>query len=113
VNPVEKFVDAVNTGDLDGVAAVFHPDFEVRRATGGGFKGRDREVENMQAFMTNFPEGRIKILNMLETPSEVWVNNRFITNDVEMGSVVIFGVDAATETIRRMEYLVSWSRRLR
>lgn len=113
MNPVVRLAEAVNGGDFDGVASVFHPDFEVHRPSGGGFKGRDQEVKNMQSFMSNYPEGRMEIVHMIETPSEVWVENRFTTEDSDMGAIVAFRVHPETETIIGMRYLMSRSRRLR
>jgi ketosteroid isomerase-like protein len=106
VNPVRRFVDAVNRGDLDGVEAAFHPDFEmiVPRHPARGFKGRDQEVKNMRYLMTAFPDGLIEVLRMVETPAEVWLETTFRSHQLEMAAVVIFEIDRESDTISRGRY---------
>ncbi len=101
MNAVLRFVDAVNRGDVPGVEAAFHPDFEmiVPQHPGRGFKGRDQEVKNMRGLMTERPEGRIKVRRIVESGNEVWVQNTYVSDDLEMEAVVIFEIDPATGTI--------------
>jgi hypothetical protein len=77
VNAVERFVKAVNGGDVDGVEAAFHPDFEmiVPQHPARGFVGRDQEVKNMRHLITSHPEGRIEVKRMVTTPTEIWVQS--------------------------------------
>ncbi len=96
-----RFIDAVNRGDVDGVEAVFHPDFEmiVPQHPARGFKGRDQEVMNMRTLMTTHPEGRIEVRRVVESGNEVWVQNRYTSDALEMEAVVIYEIDPVTDTI--------------
>jgi ketosteroid isomerase-like protein len=93
----------MNRGDIDAVAAAYHPDFEmiVPQHPSRGFTGRDQEVKNMEHLMAEYPEGRIEVLRMVESPSEVWVENTLTANGLEMAAVVIYEIDPETDTIRR------------
>jgi ketosteroid isomerase-like protein len=106
VNPVLRFVEAVNNGDIDELAASIHPDFEmvVPQHPARGFKGKDQEVKNMRYLMTKFPEGRIEVQRMVETPSEVWIENSYFSSELQMAAVVIFAIDQETNTIRSGRY---------
>jgi len=101
VNPVLRFVDAVNQGDVDGVESAFHPDFEmiVPQHPERGFKGRDQEVKNMRHLMTTHPEGRITVRRVVRSGDEVWVQNSYRSDGLEMEAVVIYEIDPATDTI--------------
>jgi ketosteroid isomerase-like protein len=103
VNPVLRFVEAVNRGDVAEVEAAFHPDFEmiVPQHPARGFKGRDQEVKNIDYLMSQHPEGRIEVLRMVETSSEVWIENAFRSDGLQMAAVVIFEIDQGSDTIRR------------
>jgi ketosteroid isomerase-like protein len=92
----------MNRGDIDAVTAAFHPDFEmiVPQHPARGFKGRDQEVKNMQYLLTNYPDLRIEVERMVESGSEVWVENHLTATGLEMAAVVIFEIDAETDTIR-------------
>jgi ketosteroid isomerase-like protein len=102
MNPAVRFVEAMNRGDIYAVTAAFHPDFEmiVPQHPARGFKGRDQEVKNMQYLLTNYPNLRIEVERMVESGSEVWVENHLIATGLEMAAVVIFEIDAETDTIR-------------
>ena len=106
MNAVLRFVDAVNRGDVDGVEAAFHPDFEmiVPQHPARGFKGRAQEVKNMRQLMTDHPEGRIEVRRLVERGNEVWVQNRYRCDSLEMEAVAIFEIDPATDTIRAGHY---------
>jgi ketosteroid isomerase-like protein len=106
VNPVLRFVEAVNNGDIDELAASIHPDFEmvVPQHPTRGFKGKDQEVKNMRYLMTKFPEGRIEVQRMVETSSEVWIENSYVSSELQMAAVVIFAIDQETNTIRSGRY---------
>ena len=106
MNPVLRFVEAVNNGDHDGVAAAFHPEFEmiVPQHPARGFKGRDQEVKNMRHLMTVHPEGRITVRRMAENGDEVWVQNSYTADGLEMEAVVIYEIDRATDTIKAGHY---------
>lgn len=106
MNPVLRFVEAVNNGDIDELAASIHPDFEmvVPQHPARGFKGKDQEVKNMWYLMTKFPEGRIEVQRMVETPSEVWIENSYVSSELQMAAVVIFAIDQETNTIRSGRY---------
>lgn len=106
MNPVLRFVDATNRGDIDGIAAAFHTDFEmvVPQHPGRGFKGREHEVKNMQHLLTNFPDAHIEVQRMVESGSEIWVENHLTASGLEMAAVVIFEIDSDTDTIRSGRY---------
>jgi hypothetical protein len=106
VNPVLRFVDAVNRGDIEAVASAFHPDFEmiVPQHPARGFKGRDQEVKNMEHLITTHPEGRITVRRMVEAPNEVWAQNTFTADGLTIEAVVIFEIDPETDTIRSGHY---------
>ncbi|MGO8862275.1 MAG: nuclear transport factor 2 family protein [Acidimicrobiales bacterium] len=106
MNSVLRFVEAVNNGDIDELAATIHPDFEmvVPQHPARGFKGKDQEVKNMRYLMTKYPEGRIEVQRMVETSSEVWIENSYVSSGLEMAAVVIFEIDPATDTIRSGRY---------
>lgn len=106
MNPVLRFVEAVNNGDIDELAASIHPDFEmvVPQHPTRGFKGKDQEVKNMRYLMTKFPEGRIEVQRMVETSSEVWIENSYVSSELQMAAVVIFAIDQETNTIRSGRY---------
>jgi len=106
VNPVLRFVEAVNNGDIDELAASIHPDFEmvVPQHPTRGFKGKDQEVKNMRYLMTKFPEGRIEVQRMVETSSEVWIENSYVSSELQMAAVVIFAIDQETNTSRSGRY---------
>ncbi len=106
MNPAVRFVEAVNRGDVQGVGAAFHPDFEmvVPQHPARGFRGREREVETMRHLIETHPDGRIEVTRMVETPSEVWMESTFTAKDLEMAAVVIFEIDQDTDTIRVGRY---------
>ena len=106
MNPVLRFVEAVNNGDIDELAASIHPDFEmvVPQHPARGFKGKDQEVKNMRYLMTKFPEGRIEVQRMVETFCEVWIENSYVSSELQMAAVVIFAIDQETNTIRSGRY---------
>jgi ketosteroid isomerase-like protein len=101
MNAVLRFVDAVNRGDVDGVEAAFHADFEmiVPQQPARGFRGRAQEVENMRLLMASHPEGRIEVRRIVEHGNEIWVQNRYTSAGLEMEAVVIYEIDPATDTI--------------
>ena len=106
MNAVLRFVDAVNRADVDGVEAAFHADFEmiVPQHPARGFKGRDQEVANMRRLMTAHPEGRIEVRRIVEHGNEIWVQNSYTCDDLEMEAMVIYEIDPATDTIRAGHY---------
>jgi ketosteroid isomerase-like protein len=106
VNAVLRFVDAVNRGDVAGVEAAFHPDFEmiVPQHPARGFRGRDQEVANMRLLMTGHPEGRIAVRRLVEHGGEIWVQNTYTADGLDMEAVVIYEIDEATGTIRAGHY---------
>jgi ketosteroid isomerase-like protein len=106
MNAVLRFVDAVNRGDIDGVTAAFHADFEmiVPQHPARGFRGREQEVGNMRQLMSAHPEGRIEVRRIVEHGDEIWVQNRYAADGLEMEAVVIYEIDSATGTIRVGHY---------
>jgi ketosteroid isomerase-like protein len=106
MNAVLRFVDAVNRVDVDSVEAAFHPDFEmiVPQHPARGFKGPEQEVRNMRALMTAHPEGRIEVRRVVESDNEVWVQNSYTSDALEMEAVVIYEIDPATDTILAGHY---------
>jgi hypothetical protein len=106
MNAVLRFIHAVNQGDLNGVEAAFHPDFEmiVPQCPARGFKGRAQEVENMRGLMAAHPEGRIEVRRVVGHGNEVWVQTRYEASRLEMEAVVIYEIDPATDTILAGHY---------
>jgi ketosteroid isomerase-like protein len=106
LNPVQRFVEAINRSDIDGAASAFHPDFEmiVPQHPSRNFHGRDQEVKNMRHLTTKYPEGRIELKRMVETPSEIWIESIFTAQDLQVAAVVIYEVDRETDTIRSGRY---------
>jgi ketosteroid isomerase-like protein len=106
MNPVLRFVEAVNRKDIHGIEAAFHPEFEmvVPQHPARGFRGREQEVKNMQHLLTTFPDCHIEVQRMVESGSEVWIENHFTASGLEMAAVVIFEIDPASDTIRRGRY---------
>jgi ketosteroid isomerase-like protein len=103
MNPVLRFVEATNRHDIDGITAAFHPDFEmvVPQHPARGFTGRDQEVKNMRHLLTNHPDAHIEVQRIVESGPDIWVENHLTARDLEMAAVVIFEIDADTDTIRR------------
>jgi hypothetical protein len=102
-NPVTRFIDAMNRRDLEAMTGAFHPEFEmvVPQHPARGFEGRNQEVANMEHLWARYPDGRIEILAMVESDSEVWVETSFAVRDFKIAAVVIFEIDRQTDTIRR------------
>jgi SnoaL-like domain len=102
MNPVMPFVQAMNNRDLGAVAVAFHPDFEmvVPQHPARGFKGRKQEVRNMEHLLQTYPDGRINLLRMIETPRETWAETTFSAPELEIAPDVIFDVDPEADTIR-------------
>ncbi|MBO0727754.1 MAG: nuclear transport factor 2 family protein [Acidimicrobiaceae bacterium] len=101
MNPVLRFIEATNRHDLDGIEAAVHPDFEmiVPQHPIRGFKGREQELRNMEHLITTHPDCHIEVLRMVETESEVWIENHLTASNLEMAAAVIFGIDQETDTI--------------
>jgi hypothetical protein len=106
MNPALRFVEATNRGDIDAIAAAFHTDFEmvVPQHPARGFTGREQEVKNMRHLLATYPDAHIEVLRLVESGSEIWVENHLTASGLEMAAVVIFEIDAATDTIRRGRY---------
>jgi ketosteroid isomerase-like protein len=106
MNPVLRFVAAVNRGDLEGIEAAFHPDFEmvVPQHPARGFQGREQEIKNMQYLLTTYPDCHIEVQRMVEAGSEIWIENHLTATGLEMAAVVIFEIDPDSDTIRRGRY---------
>lgn len=106
MNAVLRFVEAVNRGDVAALEAAFHPDFEmiVPQHPARGFKGRDQEVKNMRFLIEAHPEGRIEVQRMVEDLPEVWIENAYRADGLDMAAVVIYEIDTETDTIVRGRY---------
>lgn len=101
MNPALRFIDATNRGDIAGIEAAFHPDFEmlVPQHPDRGFKGRDQEVRNMRYLLETHPDAQIEIRRWTQNGNEVWVQNSLRAAGLEMEAVVIFEIDPSTDTI--------------
>jgi ketosteroid isomerase-like protein len=106
MNPVLRFVSAINRGDINGIEAAFHPDFEmvVPQHPARGFQGREQEVKNMQHLLSTYPDCHIEVQRMVESGSEIWIENHLSASGLEMAAVVIFEIDRDSDTIRRGRY---------
>ena len=101
MNVAQRFADAINRGDIAAIEACFHVDFEmiVPQHPRRGFRGRDQEVKNMRYLVERHPEGRIETRRMVEQGNEIWIQNAYRADGLEMEAVVIFEIDPATDTI--------------
>jgi ketosteroid isomerase-like protein len=106
VNPVLRFVDAVNRKDMAGIEAAFHPEFEmvVPQHPARGFQGREQEIKNMLHLLTTYPDCHIEVQRLVEAGSEIWIENHLTASGLEMAAVVIFEIDRDSDTIRRGRY---------
>jgi hypothetical protein len=106
LNPVQRFIDAINRGDVDAATSAFHPDFEmiVPQHPSRGFRGRDQEMKNMQHLITTYPDGRLEVLRMVQAPTEIWIESTFTAPDLQVAAVVIYEIDPETDSIRSGRY---------
>jgi ketosteroid isomerase-like protein len=106
LNPVQRFIEAINRGDIDGATAAFHPDFEmiVPQHPSRGFRGRDQEMKNMRHLTTTYPDGRLDVLRMVEASTEIWIESTFTAPDLQVAAVVIYEIDPESDTIRSGRY---------
>lgn len=100
-NPVHRFIDAVNAGDIKALEAACHPDFEmiVPQHPSRNFKGRDQEVRNMDHLMTTYPDGHLELLQMVESGDDIWIESTYKATGLDMAAVTIFRIDRGTDTI--------------
>ena len=66
----------------------------------------------MQYLLTNYADLRIEVVAMVESGSEVWIENHLTAAGLEMAAVVIFDIDRETDTIRRGRFYsepVDWA----
>ena len=106
MNPVQRFVEAINRGDVDEAMSAFHPDFEmiVPQHPSRNFRGRDQETKNMRHLTTTYPDGHLNVLRMAETATEIWIESAFTAPDLQVAAVVIYEIDLETDTIRSGRY---------
>lgn len=100
-NPVQRFNEATNRHDIDGIREVLHPSFEmiVPQHPARGFKGMDQELKNMAYLFETHPDCHIETLRMVDAGDEIWVENHLTATDLEMAAVVVFGIDRESDTL--------------
>jgi hypothetical protein len=59
---------------------------------------------DVSTLMTAHPEGRIEVRRIEVRGNEIWVQNRYTSDDLEMEAIVIYEIDPATDTILAGHY---------
>lgn len=106
LDPVDRFFDAINRKDMEALAAVIHPDFEmvVPQKPARGFRGKDQEVGNIRVLCESHPDLRLTVLRRVTDGDEVWTETYLVGERIEMAAVTIFTVDRATDTLAGGRY---------
>jgi ketosteroid isomerase-like protein len=99
--PVAQFFRALNDHDLQLLHDCVHPDFEmvVPQKPARGFVGRDQEVANMKSLFDTYPDFAVTVLRSAVNGDEAWTETTATATGLEMAAVVIWTVDAATDTL--------------
>lgn len=100
---VNRFVDAANRHDADGIARCLHPDFESIQPVypSRNFRGSDQVRRNWQSIFESEPGFRLSLVRASATDGTVWVELHGAGKDVEVAGVFIMGVE---------DELVRWAR---
>lgn len=106
MDPVDRFFDAINRGDMEALAAVVHPDFEmvVPQKPARGFKGKEQEVSNIRYLCEQHPDLVLTVLRKARSGNEVWTEASLRAANLEMAAVTIWTVDEATGTLAAGRY---------
>lgn len=101
MDPADRFFDAINRGDMDALATVIHPDFEmiVPQKPARGFKGKVQEVANIRYLCESHPELVLTVLRKVRDGNEIWTETELHAPGLEMAAVTIWTVDPASDTL--------------
>lgn len=71
---IGRLVAAMNDHDLDGMVALFHPDYDSRQPAhpGRAFVGRDRVRANWGAMFTGIPDFRAELVRTAQDDEMNW-----------------------------------------
>jgi hypothetical protein len=102
-DPVDRFNRALATHDIDLLERACHPDFEmiVPQHPARGFVGRDQEVANIRFLFETYPDFTTTVLRKARIGDEIWCETTASAAGLEMAAVVVWEIDAATDTLRR------------
>jgi len=105
-DPVDRFFAAINAKDIEALAAVIHPDFEmvVPQKPARGFRGKDQEVRNIRQLCDAHPDLVLTVLRRVTDGDEVWTETSLIADRLEMSAVTIFTIDRASGTLAGGRY---------
>ena len=75
---IEKMVDAFNKHNVEAFAAFYSPDVEVHDPTyPEPLKGKDAVMQDIQTFMSAFPDMTVSVISIVESGSEAAMEGRF------------------------------------
>lgn len=105
-DPVREFFESLNEADADRLTRCLHPDFElvVPQRPARGFRGREREVSNMQGFFDTYPDFCVRVLRRVDAANEVWTESEATATGLEMAAVIIWTIDDVTGTLAGGRY---------
>ena len=103
VSVVNRFVDAANRHDAEGIAKCLHPEFESIQPIypARNFRGAGQVRRNWQAIFESEPGFRLSLVRAANADNTVWVELHGAGADVEVAGVFIMGVEGD---------LVRWAR---
>lgn len=92
---VQRFVDAANRHDAQGVADCLHSDFDSVQPIypSRSFRGSDQVRRNWQAIFRSEPGFRLTLLRSATADGTVWVELHGAGREAEVAAVFIMGVD--------------------
>jgi ketosteroid isomerase-like protein len=97
----DRFFAACGNRDFDELNHVLHADFEmiVPQKPARGFKGRAQEIANLTYLFDTHPDLSIAVLRKAVNGNEIWTEMSARGTGLEMAAIIIWEVDAATDTI--------------
>jgi hypothetical protein len=92
---VQRFVDAANRHDAQGIAECLHVDFDSVQPIypSRSFRGSAQVRRNWQAIFQSEPGFRLTLLRSASTDDTVWVELHGAGRDAEVAGVFIMGVE--------------------
>lgn len=106
MDPADRFFDAINRKDIDALAQVIHPEFEmiVPQKPARGFKGKKQEVDNIRFLCESHPDLVLTVLRKVRDGNEIWTETELHAPGLEMAAVTIWTVDPETDTLSAGRY---------
>ncbi len=100
---VDRFLAALNGRDVDALAGCVHPEFEmiVPQRPARGFVGGAREIENMRYLVDTYTDLAVTVLRKVRVGNEVWTETAATATGLEVAAVIIWEIDADTDTLVR------------